>query len=76
MGLDEVGDADSLFSSLVAVAVVHAEPGNEGHPALVRLIDEDAERLCARFQEGEESPVLMAAVILVEIGLPVDRPPL
>ena len=49
IGLNIFGNADALFAVVRGMAVIHAEAGNKLHAAPVRLVDEDVQRLCARF---------------------------
>ena len=49
IGLNIFGNADALFAVVRGMAVIHAEAGNKLHAAPVRLVDEDVQWLCARF---------------------------
>ena len=49
IGFNIFGNADALFAVVRGMAVVHAEASDKLHAAPVRLVDEDVQGLCARF---------------------------
>ena len=49
IGFDIFGNADALFAVVCGVAVIYAEASDKLHAAPVRLVDEDVQGLCARF---------------------------
>ena len=58
---DKLSDPHPLLPSLISVSVVDAKTGDKGHPASMRLIDENIQRLNASIEQPKEPPMLWPA---------------